>query len=213
MRSRTLAVLALSLATLAPAAFAQQNGTQSEAASGAMAPAQAGDVEVTGTIVAINATSVQVKLDSVTAAQGVPLADTIAVGKTVEFKLDASTQMPRTLSAGDPIDLSFKSDNGALVATRLALAVSADQPATTSPDNSAPAAPGEKASSSSQASPTAAYGSSSDQQASTATPASTAAPQAHEQRLPKTGSPLPLIGLLGVAALVAAFALRFVVRV
>ncbi|TAM47823.1 MAG: LPXTG cell wall anchor domain-containing protein [Acidobacteria bacterium] len=191
MRSRTLAVLALSIAVLAPAAFAQQNGTQSEAASGAMAPAQAGDVEVTGTIVSINATSVQVKLDSVTAAQGVPLADTVAVGKTVEFKLDASTQMPRTLSAGDPIDLSFKSDDGSLVATRLALAVSADQPAT------------------------AASGSPSEEQASTAGTATPAtAPQAaHAQHLPKTGSPLPLIGLLGAAALIAAFALRFIVRV
>ena len=214
MRSRILAVLALSIAVIAPAALAQQSGTQSEAASGAMAPAQSGGVEVTGTIVSINATSVKVKLDSVTAAQGAPLSGDVAVGKTAEFRLDASTQMPRTLSAGDPVDLWFKSDNGSMVATRLALAVSADQPATTSSDTSAPASPAENASSPSQRSSTATYGSSNGQQPTTAgSAASTAAPQAaHGQHLPKTGSPLPLIGLLGVAALVAAFALRFVVK-
>ena len=230
MRSRILAVLALSIAVIAPAAFAQQNGTQSEAASGAMAPAQSGGIEVTGTIVSIDSSSVKVKLDSVTAAEGAPVSADIAVGKTAEFKLDATTQMPRTLSAGDPVDLWFKSDNGSMVATRLALAVSADQPATTSSnasattnsdnsamtskDTSAPASQGENASTSSQPSSTAAYGSSGDQQAPTAgAAASTAAPQpAHEQHLPKTGSPLPLIGLLGVAALIAAFALRFVVK-
>lgn len=214
MRSRILAVLALSIAVIAPAALAQQNGTQSEAASGAMAPAQSGGVEVMGTIVSINATSVKVKLDSVTAAQSAPLSGDVAVGKTAEFRLDASTQMPRTLSAGDPVDLWFKSDNGSMVATRLALAVSADQPATTSLDASAPASPAENASSPSQRSSTATYGSSNGQQPATAGPAaSTAAPQAaHGKHLPKTGSPLPLIGLLGVAALVAAFALRFVVK-
>ncbi len=214
MRSRILAVLALSIAVIAPAALAQQNGTQSEAASGAMAPAQSGGVEVTGTIVSINATSVNVKLDSVTAAQGAPLSGDVAVGKTAEFRLDASTQMPRTLSAGDPVDLWFKSDNGSMVATRLALAVSADQPATTSSDTSAPASPAENTPSPSQRSSTATYGSSNGQQPTTAgSAASTAAPQAaHGQHLPKTGSPLPLIGLLGVAALVAAFALRFVVK-
>lgn len=214
MRSRILAVLALSIAVIAPAAFAQQNGTQSEATSGAMAPAQSGGIEVTGTIVSINATSVKVKLDSVTAAQGLPVPGDVAVGKTAEFKLDASTQMPSTLSAGDPVDLWFKSDNGSMVASRLALSVSSDQPARASSDTSAPASSGENASSPSQPSSTAAYGSSSDQQASTAgSSASTTAPRATQgQHLPKTGSPLPLIGLLGVAALIAAFALRFVVK-
>jgi cobalamin biosynthesis Mg chelatase CobN len=196
MRNRTLAILALSIAVIAPAAFAQQNGTQSEAASGAVASAQPGGVEVTGTIVSVNATSVEVKLDSVAAAEGAPVAGDVAVGKTAEFKLDASTQMPRTLKTGDPVDLWFTSENGSMVATRVALAVSGEEHATTSSDNSATASSGEN------------NASSQSQPASTA--ASTAAQQG--QHLPKTGSPLPLIGLLGVAALVAAFALRFVLK-
>ncbi len=214
MRSRILAVLALSIAVIAPAAFAQQTGTQSATASGTMASAQSGGVEITGTIVSIDATGVKVKLESVSASQGAPVSGDVAVGKTAEFKLDASTQMPGTLRAGDPVDLWFKTDNGSMVATRLALAVSSDQPATTSSDTNAPASPSENASSQSQPSSTAASASSSGQQASMAgTAASTAAPQAaHAQHLPKTGSPLPLIGLLGVAALIAAFALRFVAR-
>ena len=207
MRGRIVAVLALSLAVIAPAAFAQQSGTQSAAAPMAAATSKAGEIEVTGTIVKLSLDRIEVKVDSVNSPSGVAAGSNVAVGTTAAFKLDPSTAMPKGLSADNRVDLWCRSDNGSLLATRVALAVSADQPGEANEAAAMPQASGGSATSATEASGVTGAKAQGE-------PASTApaASNAHQGRLPKTGSPLPLIGLLGVAALVSAFVLRFVMR-
>ena len=243
MRSRILAVLALSVAVVAPAAFAQESGTQPGTAQPAAASSQAAQTQVTGTIVTLTADRIDVKVDSVTAPQSAQAGSSVMVGNTTAFTLNSATELPQGLKAGDRVDLWFGNDNGSLLATRVAMAASSDQPsgtndsASSSPQSSSSQSSASSASSSSEQ-PAATDTSSSDQSAttqqapagdqsaasssassaepsaSTAEPASStaAAKGAHRENLPKTGSPLPLIGLLGLAALASVLVLRFVVR-
>ncbi len=232
MKGKIFAVLALSAALAVPAAFAQQSGTQSEPAQPAAVSAQSGQVEVTGTIASLTADKVEIKVDSVTAPQGNAAGSTVMVGSTPAFAIDSTTDMPQGLKVGDRVNLWFASDNGALRATRLALAPSSDNSAGTnesasgsqpsgattsgSTDQSSTSAPSPSDQSSTSASTSSQQPSTSGSSASAEQqPASTAAAPANEHRgnLPKTGSPLPLIGLLGLAALASVLVLRFVLRV
>jgi hypothetical protein len=230
----------LSVAVVTPAAFAQESGTQAGTAQPAALSSQAAQSQVTGTIVSLTADRIDLKVDSVTAPQSAQPGSSIMVGKTTAFTLNSTTELPQGLKAGDRVDLWFGSDNGSLLATRVAMAASWDQ---SSPNNeSASSSPQSSSSQSStssaseqpaasdtsssvqpattQQSPsadqsaTSGSSSSTEPSASAAEPASSpaAANGAHRENLPKTGSPLPLIGLLGLAALASVLVLRFVVR-
>jgi hypothetical protein len=236
MRSRIVAAFALSAALVVPAALAQQSGDQSQPAQPAAATDQSSQqVEVTGKIVTLTADRIDVKVASVTAPEGTAAGSTVMVGQTSSFVLDSSSQLAQGLKAGDKVDLWFTNSNGSMLASRVALAVGGDQPAGTSESGASSQSP--SATSTSSSSSSSSYqsssenasqnssdqsamgatasasenGSSASEQAPAAAPA--AAQGAHRANLPKTGSPLPLIGLVGLVALASVLVLRFVVRV
>jgi hypothetical protein len=227
MKSKILAVLALSAAVVVPAAFAQQSGDQSGTAQPAAVSSQASQIEVTGTIVTLTADRIDVKVEGVTAPESAKAGSSVMVGKTTAFTLNSATELPQGLKADDKVDLWFSDNNGSPLATRVAMAVSADQPtgsnesassASQSPATSASSSSDQATASdngSSEQSATTGNASSAEPSASTAEPANStaAAKGAHRENLPKTGSPLPLIGLLGLAALASVLVLRFAVRV
>ena len=236
MRSKIVAVLGLSAALVVPAALAQESGTQSGSAQPAAMSTHAAKIEVTGTIVTLTTDRIDVRVDSVKAPQGTSAPSSIVEGQKTAFTLDSSSQMPQGLKVGDKVDLWFANHNGSLLATRVALAVGEDQSAGTygstatsqsaSTSGNAEQPASEAASSSSSASESA---SSSSEQASANSSSNTPAEQsstsaaqpaneaamgktAAREKLPKTGSPLPLIGLIGLVALASALVLRFAVR-
>jgi hypothetical protein len=242
MKSKVLAVLALSVGLAVPAAYAQQSASQSQPAQPAAVTGQADQAEVTGTIVTLSADRIDVKIDAVTAPESATAGSSIVVGNTTAFALNSSTDMPQGLKVGDRVNLWFANDNGSLKAARLALAPAGDQSAASSQSSStssssSAASPADQSASgtsspadqsASGASSTAEQSSSSSSSmsdsatsTSTAQPSSSAADatnpsasstSAHRANLPKTGSPLPLIGLLGIAALASVLVLRFVLR-
>ncbi len=252
MKSKVLAVLALSVGLAVPAVYAQQSGSQSQPAQPAAVTSQAGQAEVTGSIVTLSADRIDVKIDSVSAPESATAGSSIVVGNTTAFALDSSTDMPQGLKVGDRVNLWFANDNGSLKAARLALAPAADQSgassessATSPSSSSSPASPTDQSAAgasgtsdqpasaasgttdqsasgtSAQAEQPSTSGSSmNDSAGSTAQPSSAAestspsaaTTKAHRANLPKTGSPLPLIGLLGMAALASVLVLRFVIK-
>jgi hypothetical protein len=164
-----------------------------------VASGQAGQVELTGTIVTLTADRIEVKVDSVMAPQGATVDSAIGVGKTAAFTLDLTTEIPHGLKAGDAVDLWFTGTGGGLHATRVALATKSTQPAATT-----------SAASTSRKSAAGASSPAGEKAPSVAESAGSAASQ---EKLPGTASPLPLIGVLGLAALASVLLLRFVARV
>ena len=171
----------------------------------------------------LTADRIDVSIDSVTAPPEVTAGSTIMVGKTTSFALNSATEMPQGLQVGNKVDLWFANDNGSLRATRLALAVSSDKSAGTDMSASTPqsssagsSSPAEQSSTSSATSSdqSSTSASSVSGSASSAEPATStaAANPAQRKSLPKTGSPLPVIGLIGIVALASVLVLRFAVR-
>jgi hypothetical protein len=199
MRVRFLAALALSATVAVPAAFAQTDNPRPPAPQPAGASGLSGQVELRGTIVTLTADRIEVKVDSVMAPQGATVGSAIGVGKTAAFTLDLTTEIPQGLKAGDAVDLWFTGTGGGLHATRVAPATESNQSAATTSAASTSRKPAAGASSPAG-----------EKARSVAESAGSAAPQ---EKLPGTASPLPLIGVLGLAALASALLLRFVFRV
>ena len=97
MKSKILAVLALSVGLAVPAVYAQESGSQPQPAQPAAVTSQAGQAEVTGSIVTLSADRIEVKIDSVTAPESATAGSSIVVGNTSAFTLDSGTDMPQGL--------------------------------------------------------------------------------------------------------------------
>lgn len=222
MRSRTLAVVAFSLAVAAAPLLAQQTnapagssapaGQTSQGQSNTMAESS-GPIHLTGTVVSVSDSRIEVKVESATAA-----STTAMVGTTQSFALDANSEKPDGLKTGDQIDLWFKGDQPDHLVTRIALAASTgtgeSSPAAEASGSTQPASPdtpsADQASSAAGNQPAAAPAGS---QASSEASAPGQAQSEHRGKLPQSGSPLPLVGLVGLLALGVALGLRFVVKV
>ncbi len=224
MRNQLLAVMAVGLVLAAspllaqetnPATTASQPAPQADqSGQNATTSASQGDAqEVMGTISSISSDRLELKVESAPSTTGG--ASSALIGKTVSFALSTSTDMPAGLRTGDRVSIWFSREGGNRQATRVALAeasdASSEQPSTASTTESG-SSTGGNTSSASTASTT---GTSSP--SSTVTNPSSNQPEAatsgaHSQTLPKTASQLPLVALIGLAALVAAVALRFVLK-
>jgi hypothetical protein len=224
MKSKIVAVLALSTAIVVPAAFAQQSGSQSASTQPAAMSSQGAKIEVIGTVVTLTTDRIDVRVNKVKAPEGTSAPSSITAGEKTAFTLDSSSQMPQGLKVGDNVDVWFTNHNGSLLATKVALAAGADQSSGTY-GSAATSQPANQSADNSQSSSAAASDSSdqadmsdsstsASQSASATQPANatSAATTANRTKLPKTASPLPLIGLIGLAALASAFALRFALR-
>jgi len=230
MSKKSLAVLALSLG-LATVSFAQQPETPAGAPGqdpqATSASDQASVQQVTGTVVNLANDRVEVKIESVPTSAS---ADVSAmVGQSATFTLNPMTDKPTGLKVGDRIDLWFKQDHSDHLATRIALAASGGDKSADSTGSSGAASTSQPTSdTASQPAPqqpnpdSASQAPSTDAQQPSASSAgslstSQTSGQAEEKAqprsaLPKTGSPLPLIGLIGLVALCAALMLRFTLR-
>ncbi|HVN75124.1 MAG TPA: hypothetical protein VMT19_02320 [Thermoanaerobaculaceae bacterium] len=180
-------------------------------------PASQGESqEATGTISSIASDRLELKVDS---ANGMTAgASSTLVGKTVSFALDASTDMPAGLRAGDRVTVWFNRQGSNRQAARVALAATSgsesEQPGAGSTAESGSSAGGTMTSASASSAAPATGTSSTSTSVPTSSPSSTqpASSDGHSKTLPKTASPLPLLGLIGIVALVAAAALAFVLK-
>jgi len=196
--------------------------------------------QVTGTVVTLANDRAEVKIESVPASASSDIS--AMVGQTATFTLNPMTDKPTDLKVGDRVDLWFKQDHSDHLATRIALAASGGDKSADSTGSSGSASTSQPTSdSASQASPqqptsdTASQPapqqpnpdsanqapSTEAQQPSASSAGSLSTSQTSGQAegkaqprssLPKTGSPLPLIGLIGLVALCAALMLRFTLK-
>jgi hypothetical protein len=221
MRSRLFAAVTFALVLAAAPLLAQSSSDQSQTKASDTALHQ-----VTGTIASLNGSMLEVNVES---APGEPesLASTM-VGSIVSFTLDPNVKRPAELRNGDRVDVWFANKNGERIVSRIDTAAanssSANKPSTDSAPvpssdttGSAPVAdPSTQQSSAPMASTSTAPADqqpvpAAGQQPGDSTSTSQAAPKA--KRLPQTASSLPLIGLIGLAALGVAGVLRFAARV
>ncbi len=239
MRKATWAALALGAALAASPLLAQQDNpagsspssqpAQAEQSNAATAsPSQDANAEhATGSIVSISDTRLELKVEASTGPS--PTASAAMVGKTFAFTLNSTTDMPVGLRPGDRVSVWFGRENGSRLATRVALADASTTSSNGSGEQSSNAADQSNISNSS-ASPengttgTTSVGQTSSQPSTsngeTSTTATGSMSQAEQggtavngtNQLPKTASPLPLIGLIGFLALAGAVVLRFALK-
>jgi len=237
MKKAILATLTLSAAVIAAPLLAQSSNPQgsdtkqpsdvANASSASSAPA--GTVRVTGTVTLLSDTRVGIKIEK---AESQPLGGPVMpVGKTRTFALDPMTDKPLDLKVGDRVDLWFKQDASNHLAARIALASSdtssatsdqqgaaTSQPASSTDNSATNTQPSANTPSTDSASQVSNQGSqpSSDTSADSknmSQPSSQAeGGTASHGKLPKTASELPLIGIIGLAALFGVLLLRFTVR-
>jgi Cu/Ag efflux protein CusF len=127
MKSKIVAVLALSTAIVVPAAFAEQSGSQTGSTQPAAVSSQSAKIEVTGTVVTLTTDRIDVRVNKVKAPEGTAAQSSIMAGQKTAFTIDSSSQMPQGPKVGDDVDVRFTNHNGSLLATKVALAAGADQ--------------------------------------------------------------------------------------
>jgi len=218
MRKNVLAMLTLSATLVAlpllaqsdnqPAGQTSQPADVSQNSAGPSAPA--GTVRVTGTVTQLSDNSIALKIE---AAESQPSGGVVLpVGQTKTFALDSMTDKPLDLKVGDHVDLWFKQDSSDHLAARIALASAGSSSATKSDSSGAsPSTQSANQASNQETAPsnTTSASSTNASQPSSQPEVGTAA----HGKLPKTASDLPLIGIIGLAALCGVLLLRFAVRV
>jgi Cu/Ag efflux protein CusF len=127
MKSKIVAVLALSTAIVVPAAFAEKSGSQTGSTQPVAMSSQSAKIEVTGTVVTLTTDRIDVRVNKVKAPEGTSAPSSIMAGQKTAFTLDSSSQMPQGLKVGESVDVWFTNHNGSLLATKVALAAGADQ--------------------------------------------------------------------------------------
>ncbi len=211
MRKGTLAAIVLGIFLVASPLLAQGDnpaGTSSQPSTqaGQSDPNATGSTQtagadhITGTIVSLSATSLELKVEPTTGAStgaGAGMA-----GTTTSFELNAATDMPTGLRVGDRVSVWFNESNGTRPATRVALAATGSS----STDEGA----GQGSTTASASSTTSATGTMGESSTSQAQPKTAAA--AGTKHLPRTASQLPLVGLIGLLALATAVVMRFALR-
>jgi hypothetical protein len=211
MKKNVLSLLTLGVALVAAPVLA---GPKSSSATKSAGDTTSGALRVTGTIVSLSAQHIDVKVES--ASTDASHESGTAIGKTESFKLNSMTDQPLDLKVGDHIDLWFTQAGNAHLATRIALATT--MPSSTSGRDDQSAEPGSPPASAAlnhsanRASNPAGQSSSTvatDHPATSKSTGEAATTSASKQHLPKTASELPLIGLIGLAALGVALMLRF----
>jgi hypothetical protein len=172
---------------------------------------------VTGTIVSVNDTRIEVKVESVSGLSA--SATSTMTGRTENFTLSTGTDQPANLRVGERVNVWFESAGGVHMATRIGLAAEggASSAATDDPTTSA-SGPATNSSSAGQASTATestaaantASSTNSEQKAPDHGKRSPSSSQTNASgKLPQTASDLPLVGVIGLGALGAAVVLRF----
>ncbi len=196
-----------------PASTPSQPAAQAGQSDPNPAPgAQASDAErVTGTVVSLSASSLEVKVEP--AATGATGEAAEMAGKSISFALSAATDLPTGIRVGDRVSVWYTESNGNRPATRVALAETGGSSSmgTESATTGSASRPSDEGQGSSSAqSTTPATGTTAQSSGEQTQPAAAVATET--KHLPRTASPLPLIGLVGLVALTMALVVRFALR-